>query len=77
MGLSGNELFDEAMQDRMAMHLLNRRGYDDYLAGDLDEATFMRKVSQEWGVLCQKMKAALAITRGTALTKPTLRRPHF
>tara|TARA_R110001592_G_scaffold20926_13_gene84699 strand:+ start:2287 stop:3366 length:1080 start_codon:yes stop_codon:yes gene_type:complete len=50
MGLTGNELFDEEMQDRMATHLLNSRGYQRYLAGDpkMDEGTFMRNISKEW-----------------------------
>lgn len=48
MGLTGNERFDEAMQDRMATVLLNRRGYSQYLAGRLDERTFMRNLAAEW-----------------------------
>lgn len=48
MGLTGNEKFDEEMQDRMAYELLERRGYSDYLAGNMAEFTFMRKISQEW-----------------------------
>ena len=51
MGLSGNELYDENMQDRMAMHLLNGRGYQEYLAGTLPEDKFMRNISQEWAAL--------------------------
>lgn len=48
MGLSGNEKFDESMQDRMATVLLERRGYSKYLAGQLDERTFMKNVAAEW-----------------------------
>lgn len=48
LGLSGDELLDEAMQDRMAVALLERRGYDDYLAGDLSESRFMKNISMEW-----------------------------
>lgn len=48
MGLTGNELFDPEMQDRMGYQLLMRRGYDDYLAGEIDDATFMRNLSMEW-----------------------------
>ncbi|MFP4097518.1 MAG: hypothetical protein ACLFP8_01060 [Alphaproteobacteria bacterium] len=48
MRLNGNELFDEDMQDRMAIQLLNRRGYDDYLTGKLSEEKFMLNVSKEW-----------------------------
>ncbi|PCI57084.1 MAG: hypothetical protein COB36_02100 [Alphaproteobacteria bacterium] len=48
LGLSGDEKYDEAMQDRMAVALLERRGYDDYLAGDLSESRFMKNISMEW-----------------------------
>ena len=48
LGLTGDEKFDEAMQDRMAMALLERRGYSKFLSGDMDEAEFMKKISQEW-----------------------------
>lgn len=48
MGLSGNELYDEKMQDRIALHLLNGRGYQDYKSGDLPERDFMLNISKEW-----------------------------
>ncbi|MCK5374722.1 MAG: hypothetical protein KAJ40_05515 [Alphaproteobacteria bacterium] len=51
MGLSGNELYDESMQDRMAMHLLNGRGYQSYLKGTLSEDKFMRELSKEWAAM--------------------------
>ncbi|MDP7142051.1 MAG: hypothetical protein QF692_09810 [Alphaproteobacteria bacterium] len=55
MGLRGDEPFDEAMQDRMATVLLNRRGYDDYLSGEIGDAEFMRNLSQEWASLPKDM----------------------
>lgn len=48
MGLTGNEIFDEEMQDRIAYHLLDKRGYDEYLRGEIDETTFGRSLAQEW-----------------------------
>ena len=48
MNLSGHEKFDETLQDSMATVLLERRGLSQYLAGRMDERTFMRHVSQEW-----------------------------
>ena len=68
MGLTGNELYDEEMQDRMAVHLLNRRGYDDYLAGDIDDATFMRKISQEWASM-PKDESGVSYYAGDGLNK--------
>ncbi len=48
MGLSGNERFDEEMQDRMAMKLLEGRGYYKFLKGEISETDFMLRVSKEW-----------------------------
>lgn len=58
MGLTGEERFDEAMQDRMAIALLERRGLDDFLEGDISEARFMRNLSQEWASLPKDMGGA-------------------
>lgn len=55
LGLTGDELFDEAMQDRMAIALLERRGLDDFLEGRMSEAQFMRRLSQEWASLPRDM----------------------
>lgn len=51
MGLTGNELFDERMQDRMAMVLLRQRGYDDFRSGRMSAEQFMRELSLEWAAL--------------------------
>ena len=51
MGLSGNEKFDPAMQDRMAMHLLNKRGYEAVLQGRMSEGQFANNVAKEWASL--------------------------
>ena len=48
MGLTGNELFDEKMQDRMAVTLLNRRGWQKFLNGDLSEKQMMINLAKEW-----------------------------
>lgn len=58
LGLSGNEMFDETMQDKMAVALLNGRGYEDYLNGDLSEGRFMRNLSMEWAALPKDMSGA-------------------
>lgn len=51
MGLTGNEKFDAAMQDRMFQHLAQRRGLNDFLRGRISEDRFMRNLSQEWASL--------------------------
>ncbi len=70
MGLTGDELYDEEMQDRMAMHLLNRRGYDRYLAGDpqMDEKTFMENIAKEWASM-PKDESGVSYYAGDGLNK--------
>lgn len=51
MGLTGNEKFDPAMQDRMAMHLLNKRGYTAVLEGRMSEGEFANRAAKEWASL--------------------------
>ena len=48
LGLTGDEKFDKAMQDRLAVALLNRRDYDDYLAGGITTRRMVRNLSGEW-----------------------------
>lgn len=48
MGLSGSELFDPDMQDRMAYHLLKRRGYADFMSGRIGIVAFGKRLAQEW-----------------------------
>lgn len=49
--LSGSEMFNPAMQDRLARSLLQRRGYDQWKAGKLSDQAFMHNLSQEWAGL--------------------------
>lgn len=51
MNLTGEEKFDEQMQDRMGTVLLERRGYSSFLEGRISEDQFMRNLSQEWAAL--------------------------
>ncbi|MGQ0526961.1 MAG: hypothetical protein ACT4OY_02850 [Alphaproteobacteria bacterium] len=51
MGLTGDELFDEKMQDRMAVHLLNRRGYQKFLNNEISVGQFVKNLSMEWASL--------------------------
>lgn len=48
MKLSGRELFDENMQDRMALHLLNRRGFQKFLDGKISIDRMALNLSKEW-----------------------------
>jgi muramidase (phage lysozyme) len=51
LGLSGNEMFTPAMQERLARSLLQRRGYDQWKAGKLSDKAFMHNLSEEWAGL--------------------------
>ncbi len=48
MKLSGNELFNEEIQDRMAKQLLKRRGYHRFLCRTKTLKSMVRNLSQEW-----------------------------
>lgn len=48
MHLAGGEMFDAAMQDRMAVILLERRGLRDFAAGKISLETFGNLVAMEW-----------------------------
>ncbi|MFT4012324.1 MAG: hypothetical protein QM682_02765 [Paracoccus sp. (in: a-proteobacteria)] len=51
MGLSGNELFDDAMQTRMGVHLMKGRGLDDWRAGRISTEKFIDNLAQEWAAV--------------------------
>lgn len=51
LGLTGEEKFDERMQDRIAAHLLEKRGYSAYLEGRMGRQEFMKGLSSEWASL--------------------------
>lgn len=48
LGLTGKELFDAAMQDRLGCYLLGQRGIDKWLSGRLALDTLIRNLAQEW-----------------------------
>lgn len=51
MHLTGNEKFDESMQDRLATRLLERRGLNDFMSGKISQDQFMKNLSMEWASL--------------------------
>lgn len=67
MGLTGNEKFDERMQDRMAMRLMERRGYSEFMRTG-DAAKFMHNLSQEWAAL-PKDGSGLSYYHGDGLNR--------
>jgi len=53
MGLTGDELFDEAMQDRLAVELMREKGLDDFLAGRMSARVFGQSLAKVWAGLPQ------------------------
>ncbi len=49
--LSLNQRFDANLQDRLAYHLLKRRGLDQWLADEISAAEFAKRLAQEWASL--------------------------
>lgn len=48
MKLTGGELFDPDMQDRLGYALLKRRGYAAFMARQLTTIQFAKNLAQEW-----------------------------
>ena len=46
--LTGKEMFNEDMQDRMALRLLDRRGFQKFLDGKISINAMMVNLSKEW-----------------------------
>lgn len=67
LGLTGRELFDEDFQERLGFHLLKRRGYEKFMAGQIDRTEFGKRLAQEWAsfpVLAPTKGAHRQIRRG-------------
>jgi hypothetical protein len=48
MGLTGREKATPDLQDRIAYHLLKRRGYDAFIAGEITRTEFGKRLAMEW-----------------------------
>lgn len=59
LGLRGTQVFDANLQDRLAFHLLKRRGYEEYVAGKITRTEFGKRLAQEWASF-----PVLAATKG-------------
>lgn len=51
MGLKGSERWTPELQDKMAIHLMRKRGLDDYLDGNLSAEGFANNLAKEWASL--------------------------
>ena len=51
MHINMNEIFDARLQDKLAIHLLERRGVREYLRGRISREEFAHNLSKEWAAL--------------------------
>lgn len=67
LGLSGKQLFDPDLQDRLGYHLLKRRGYEQFMSGEIMSTEFALRLAKEWAsfpVLSDTKGAHRNIKRG-------------
>jgi len=48
LGVRGSQILDGNLQDRLAYHLLKRRGYDAFMSGQISATEFGKRLAQEW-----------------------------
>lgn len=48
LGLRGTQVLDPDLQDRLGFHLMKRRGYEAFMAGQLSRAEFGKRLAMEW-----------------------------
>ena len=51
LNIDPNQPFNEAMQDKMAVALLERRGATEYVNNQIDEQQFAAELAKEWAAL--------------------------
>ncbi|WP_052731798.1 hypothetical protein [Devosia geojensis] len=51
LGLRGSQKLDANLQDRLAYHLLKRRGYEGWTAGKIGDVEFAKRLAMEWASL--------------------------
>jgi hypothetical protein len=66
--VNGNDLFNETTQDKLAMHQVEHRGYNKFMAGEITAEKFMKNLSAEWASL-PKDESNLSYYHGDGLNK--------
>ena len=65
--ISGADVFTPDLQDRLGYHLLRRRGYDQFVSGQIGIVEFGKRLAQEWAsfpVLQPTKGAKRTVARG-------------
>lgn len=68
LGLSGAERFTPELQDRLALQLLRRRGYDRWREGKMSTETFALNLAREWASL-PDLRTGRSVYDGDGLNK--------
>lgn len=67
LGLTGGEMFTPALQDRLGLALLKRRGFEGFMAGSIGRNEFGLGLAREWAsfpVLAEVKGAHRTVKRG-------------
>lgn len=67
LGLSDVQIFSPDLQDRLGFHLLKRRGYREFIVGQITANEFGKRLAQEWAsfpVLTDTKGASRQLKRG-------------
>ena len=65
--IKGTDRFEPDLQDRLGYHLLRRRGYDQFVSGQIGIVEFGKRLAQEWAsfpVLQSTKGAKRTVARG-------------
>lgn len=65
--LRGNQIFSPDLQDRLAYHLLKKRGYNEFISGSITRTEFGKRLAMEWAsipVLTTTTGAKQKVRRG-------------
>ena len=78
-GMSLKSKFNEDGQDRLGYALLNRRGYQSYLAGEMSVTQFANNLAKEWASLpvVSGKKKGRSFYAGDGLNKAHIKVPAF
>lgn len=67
--LSGSELFSPAMQDKMAIKLLNNKGLTEWISGTITNLEFMHKIAETWAAVPDPQKGGKSKYSGVGNNK--------
>lgn len=75
LGLKEDDIFDQKLQDRITLHLANKRGLDKFKKGDISAEQFQERLAPEWqsiekAGLTPELRQAMEATRNPQQSSP-------